>query len=144
MLTHRIIKNDNILLNYCNNRPFSADVTSCSLINQQCWIARIFSRNVLYDEIRWYLKSDHNSLLGTGDISQRILSISHREGTRGGNFNGRNPMVRNSGTQQAIVIRYHLSTSYSTFWEKIRAIQHCWLISEQEVTGSDIRRKMVY
>ena len=34
-------------------------------------------------------------------------------------------------------LRYHLSTSYSTFWEKIRAIQQCWLISEQEVTSAE-------
>ena len=34
------------------NRPFSADVTSCSLINQQCWIARIFSQNILYEVLR--------------------------------------------------------------------------------------------
>ena len=45
------------------NRPFSADVTSCSLINQQCWIARIFSQNVLYEVLRRYLKFDYNSLL---------------------------------------------------------------------------------
>ena len=34
------------------NRPFSTDVTSCSLINQQCWIARIFSQNILYEVLR--------------------------------------------------------------------------------------------
>ena len=62
----------------------SRPVTACSLINQQCWIARIFSQNVLYDVLRWYLKFDHNSLLGMGGMSQRILSISHRECTMGG------------------------------------------------------------
>ena len=30
----------------------SLPVTACSLINQQCWIARIFSQNVLYDVLR--------------------------------------------------------------------------------------------
>ena len=50
---------------------FPSDVTSCSLINQQCWIARISPE----------CKFDHNSLLGKGGMSQRILSISHRECT---------------------------------------------------------------
>ena len=35
-----------------HNRPFSANVTSCSLINQHCWIALVFSQNVLYDVLR--------------------------------------------------------------------------------------------
>ena len=35
------------------------------------------------------------------------------------------------------LLRYHLSTSYSTFWEIIWAIQQCWLISEQEVTSAE-------
>ena len=57
-----------------------------------------------------------------GGMSQRILSISHRECTRGGakvappsTFsmgNGRNSMVRNSGTQQAIVIKLEISSKY--------------------------------
>ena len=41
---------------------------------------------------------NHNSLLGTGVMSQRILS---RECTGG----GQNSMVRNSGSQQAIEMR---------------------------------------
>ena len=55
-------------------------------------------------------------------------------------------MVRNSGTQQAIVIKLEISSKY--------IIQYILgenpgnpillIISEQEVTGSDIRRKMVY
>ena len=31
---------------------FPSDVTSCSLINQHYWIARIFSQNVLYEVLR--------------------------------------------------------------------------------------------
>ena len=54
-------------------------------------------------------------------MSQRILSISHRECTRGAKVappstfsmgNGRNSMVRNSGTQQAIVIKLEISSKY--------------------------------
>ena len=139
------------------NRPFSADVTSCFLINQQCWIARIFSQNIMYEILRWYLKFDYNSLLYSRVTHHWVPSISHRECTRGGQLLPP-PLVHSLWEIDRIrwLIppipnkllwsnwRYHLSTSYSTFWEKIRAIQHCWLISEQAVTGSDIRRKMVY
>ena len=58
------------------NRPFSTDVTSCSLINQHCWIARILDDISSLITIACYL--------GSGVVSQRILSISHRECTRGG------------------------------------------------------------
>ena len=61
------------------NRPFSAYVTSCSLIDQQCWIARIFSQNVLYEVLRWYLKFDYNSLLCSRVTQHWVPSISHRE-----------------------------------------------------------------
>ena len=52
--THIHITNTLLFL----NRPFSVrchfllQCTSCSLINQQCWIARIFSQNVLYEVLR--------------------------------------------------------------------------------------------
>ena len=124
----------------------SLPVTACSLINQQCWIARIFSQNVLYEVLRWYLKFDYNSLLYFRVTHHWIPSVSHRECTRGDNFC---PLVHSLWEIDRIRwlttpvpnkllwsnLRYHLSTSYSTFWEKIRAIQHCWLISEQEVTS---------
>ena len=102
------------------NRPFSADVTSCSLINQQCWIARIFSQNALYEVLRRYLKFDHNSLLGTGVMSQQICLfpienvLGGAKVTPPGTFsmgNGRNSMVRNSGGQQAIVIKLEISST---------------------------------
>ena len=120
-------------------------------ISQHCWIALIFSQNVLYDVLRWYFKFDHYSWLSIRVMNQWILSISHRECTRGeaplqyilyGKWT--DLMVRNYlWNTTSYTLRHHLRTSYSTFWEKIWAIQHCWLISEQEVTGSDIRRKMV-
>ena len=66
------------------NRPFSADVTSYLLINQQCWIARIFSQNILYEVLRWYLKIDYNSLLCSRVTHHWVPSISQWECTRGG------------------------------------------------------------
>ena len=78
-----------------------------------------------------------DSLLGTGVVNQRILPISHRECTRGGQKLP--PLVHSlwescphslwemDGIQWCVTrehnkllyLRYHLSTSYSTFWEKI-------------------------
>ena len=56
---------------------------------------------------------DHNSLLGTGVMSQRILSISHRECTGGGGGGGgQNSMVHNSGSQQAIEMKLERSSKY--------------------------------
>ena len=69
-------------------------------------------------------------MLGTGVMTQRNLSISHRECIGGGGAkvappntfsmgNGRTSLVRNSGKQQAKLmhsnLRYHLSISYSIF-----------------------------
>ena len=95
--------------------------------------------------LRWYLKFDYSSLLCSRVTHHWILAISHRECTRGGNFC---PSLWEIDRIRWLItpvpnkltwsnLRYHLSTSYSTFWEKIWAIQHCWLISEQEVTSAE-------
>ena len=86
----------------------SLPVTACSIINQLCWI---FSQNVLYDVLRRYLKFDHNSLLGMGGMSQRILSISHRECTGGGGGQKLPPLVHSlwemDGTQWYVTLEHN-------------------------------------
>ena len=50
--------------------------------------------------------------------------------------NGRNSMVRDSGRQQAIVIKFKISSKYLIQYI-LGENQHCWLISEQEVTSAE-------
>ena len=82
-----------------------------------------------------------------GGMSQRILSISHRECTRGGKScpppstfsmgNGQNSMVRNSGAQQAIVIKLEISSKYLIQYilGENPGNPTMLIISEQEVTS---------
>ena len=53
-------------------------------------------------------------------------------------------MVHNSGTQQAIVIKLEISSKYLIQYILGENPDNPTLLSEQELTGSDIRRKMVY
>ena len=89
----------------------SLPVISCSLINQHCWIARIFSQNVLYDDI--------SSLITIACCVPELRTIEFRpfpiENVLGGakvappsTFsmgNRQNSLAHNSRTQQAIVIK---------------------------------------
>ena len=113
---------------------FSADVTSCSLINQHCWISRIFSQNVLYLD-------DISSLITIACCVAELRTIEFRpfpieNVLGGGNYsppstfsmgNRQNSLAHNSCAQQANVIKLEIPSKYlnNTFWEKIRAIQQC-------------------